>query len=211
MRVSIFGVGILVTIMVIMVDFIYMLWYFCFDLVYVILFSQLVSVIYLKGINIYGFFGGFVIGWFFRLMGGESSMGIFAVMKYFWYDKEINIQLFFFKIFCMLLSFLFIIFIFYFLKYVFEYGLIFFKYDVFMCIVNVSEEIIVFVLNKMFELIVMILIEVNGGKINLALKFFQDDLLVVEKFVVKNGKDGEKINFLLSYEGVESDIFKEFS
>lgn len=211
MRVSIFGVGILATIMAIMVDSIYMLWYLCSDLVYVILFPQLVSVIYLKGTNTYGSLGGFVIGWFFRLMGGESSMGIPAVMKYPWYDKETNTQLFPFKTFCMLLSFSSIILISYPLKYVFEHGLIPPKYDVFMCIVNVPEETIALASNKMSELTAMTPTEVNGGKINPALKFSQDDLLAVEKFAAKNGKDGEKTNFLSSYEGVESDIPKESS
>lgn len=138
-------------------------------------------------------------------------MGIPAVMKYPWYDKETNTQLFPFKTFCMLLSFSSIILISYPLKYVFEHGLIPPKYDVFMCIVNVPEETIALASNKMSELTAMTPTEVNGGKINPALKFSQDDLLAVEKFAAKNGKDGEKTNFLSSYEGVESDVPKESS
>ena len=195
MRVGIFGVGILATIMAIMVDSIYMLWYLCSDLVYVILFPQLVSVVYLKGTNTYGSLGGFLIGWFFRLMGGEKSMNIPAVIKYPWYDEASSTQLFPFKTLCMLLSFSSIILISYPLKYLFEHGLIHPKYDVFMCIVNIPEESIALASNKMSELTAMTPTEVNG-KINPALKFSQDDLLAVEKFAAKEEKDGEKTQFL---------------
>ncbi|XP_022319213.2 high-affinity choline transporter 1-like [Crassostrea virginica] len=197
MRVGIFGVGILATIMAIMVDSIYMLWYLCSDLVYVILFPQLVSVVYLKGTNTYGSLGGFIIGWFFRLMGGEKSMNIPAVIKYPWYDEASSTQLFPFKTLCMLLSFSSIILISYPLKYLFEDGLIHPKYDVFMCIVNIPEESIALASNKMSELTAMTPTEVNG-KINPALKFSQDDLLAVEKFAAKEEKDGEKTQFLSS-------------
>lgn len=79
-----------------------------------------------------------------------------------------------------------------------------------MCIVNVPEETIALASNKMSELTAMTPTEVNG-KINPALKFSQDDLLAVEKYAAKDGKDGEKTNFLSSYEGVESDVPKESS
>jgi high affinity choline transporter 7 len=50
MRVAIFGTGALATAMGIMVESIYGLWYLCADLVYVILFPQLFSVVYLEGL-----------------------------------------------------------------------------------------------------------------------------------------------------------------
>ncbi|XP_048759125.1 high-affinity choline transporter 1-like [Ostrea edulis] len=192
MRVSIFGVGILATIMAILVDSIYMLWYLCSDLVYVILFPQLVSVVYLKGTNTYGSLGGFIVGWFFRLMGGETSMNISAVIKYPWYNEATGEQLFPYKTLCMLLSFASIVLISYPLKYVFEKGLIPPKYDVFMCIVNVPEETIALAFNKMSDLNAVTPTEVNG-KINPALKFSQDDLLVAEQY---EKKDTEHSQFL---------------
>ncbi|XP_061181009.1 high-affinity choline transporter 1-like isoform X1 [Saccostrea echinata] len=196
MRVGIFGVGILATIMAIMVDSIYMLWYLCSDLVYVILFPQLVSVVYLKGTNTYGSLGGFIIGWFFRLMGGESSMKIPAVIKYPWYDEASGTQLFPYKTFCMLLSFASIILISYPAKYMFERGMIPPKYDVFMCIVNFPEESIALASSKMSELTAVTPTEVNG-KINPALKFSQDDLLAVEKqYGRKENGDTEHAKFL---------------
>lgn len=192
MRVSIFGVGILATIMAILVDSIYMLWYLCSDLVYVILFPQLVSVVYLKGTNTYGSLGGFIVGWFFRLMGGETSMNISAVIKYPWYNEATGEQLFPYKTLCMLLSFASIVLISYPLKYVFEKGMIPPKYDVFMCIVNVPEETIALAFNKMSDLNALTPTEVNG-KINPALKFSQDDLLVAEQY---EKKDTEHSQFL---------------
>lgn len=54
MRVSIIAVGILATIMALTIQSIYGLWYLCADLVYVILFPQLLCVVYFKRSNIYG-------------------------------------------------------------------------------------------------------------------------------------------------------------
>ena len=64
MRAGIFGVGILATIMGITITTIYGLWYLCADLVYVILFPQLVSVIYIGYTNTYGSLAGYLVGKF---------------------------------------------------------------------------------------------------------------------------------------------------
>ena len=66
MRVGIFGVGILATVMGITIETIYGLWYLCADLVYVILFPQLVSVVYIDDTNTYGSLAGYTIGMIFR-------------------------------------------------------------------------------------------------------------------------------------------------
>ena len=82
MRIGIFGVGVLAMVMGIMIDSIYELWYLCGDLVYVILFPQLVSVIYLSWTNTYGSLAGYVIGLLFRLLGGENAVRLSATIHY---------------------------------------------------------------------------------------------------------------------------------
>ena len=67
MRAGIFGVGILATIMGITITTIYGLWYLCADLVYVILFPQLVSVIYIGYTNTYGSLAGYLVGKFLHI------------------------------------------------------------------------------------------------------------------------------------------------
>jgi len=82
MRIGIFGVGVLAMVMGIMIDSIYELWYLCGDLVYVILFPQLVSVIYLSWTNTYGSLAGYIIGLLFRLLGGENAVRLSATIHY---------------------------------------------------------------------------------------------------------------------------------
>jgi len=82
MRLGIFGVGVLAMIMGIMIDSIYELWFLCGDLVYVILFPQLVSVIYLSWTNTYGSLAGYVVGLLFRLLGGENAVRLSATIHY---------------------------------------------------------------------------------------------------------------------------------
>ncbi len=72
MRVAIIFVAAAATVMAIVVDSIYGLWFLCSDLVYVVLFPQLVLVVYTSFTNTYGVWAGFVLGLFFRLTGGEN-------------------------------------------------------------------------------------------------------------------------------------------
>jgi len=90
MRIGIFGVGVLAMVMGIMIDSIYELWYLCGDLVYVILFPQLVSVIYLSWTNTYGSLAGYVIGLMFRLLGGEPAVHLTATIHYPFYEPPKN-------------------------------------------------------------------------------------------------------------------------
>jgi len=82
MRFGIFGVGVMAMIMGIMIDSIYELWFLCGDLVYVILFPQLVSVIYLNWTNTYGSLAGYTVGLLFRLLGGENAVRLSATIHY---------------------------------------------------------------------------------------------------------------------------------
>ncbi|ESO00945.1 hypothetical protein HELRODRAFT_82550 [Helobdella robusta] len=143
MRVGIFGVGIMAMVMGILIKSIYELWYLCGDLVYVILFPQLVSVIYLKGSNTYGSLAGFVVGVTMRLLGGENAFRLKAIIHYPDYDEENNVQYFPFKTLTMLISFGLIVIISYPLKILFERRILPKSWDVFQCIVNIPDEMIV--------------------------------------------------------------------
>ncbi|KAL3242069.1 hypothetical protein MRX96_047819 [Rhipicephalus microplus] len=95
MRVSIVLVGALATFMALTAESIYGLWYLSSDLVYVILFPQLVCVVYLKErVNTYGSFAAYVVGCVLRAGGGESILKIPPFIKYPFYDYENNQQLF---------------------------------------------------------------------------------------------------------------------
>ncbi|XP_074648202.1 high-affinity choline transporter 1-like [Tubulanus polymorphus] len=176
MRAAIFGVGALATVMGITIQSIYGLWALCADLVYVILFPQLVTVIYLKGCNTYGSLAGYIIGLFFRLGGGEPLISLPPFILYPFYN-ETDGQLFPFRTLSMIFSFLTIIGVSYPLKYVFENGKLPRRYDVFRCIVNIPEETIA-LKDTCGEMISM---SAKGkspnGEINPALKFSKEDLL----------------------------------
>ena len=59
MRFAIIMVGGLATVMALTIQSIYGLWYLCADLVYVILFPQLLCVVYFKRSNTYGCLAGY--------------------------------------------------------------------------------------------------------------------------------------------------------
>ncbi|XP_064618217.1 high-affinity choline transporter 1-like [Liolophura sinensis] len=139
MRVAIFGVGLMATLMAIFVDSIYGLWYLCSDLVYVILFPQLISVVYLKDTNTYGSLAGYLVGLFFRLAGGEPMLRLPPLIKYPLYTDEYG-QQFPFKTFSMLLNFASILIFSYGSKFLFENGYLQKRHDVFKCVVNIEEE-----------------------------------------------------------------------
>ena len=185
MRIAIFGTGALATAMGIMVESIYGLWFLCADLVYVVLFPQLVSVIYIKGTNTYGSLAGYIVGLLLRILGGEAIIGLPPVINYFGMLSANNVQLFPFKSFCMLMTFVTIIIVSFPIKVLFEREILPKHLDVFQCVVNISEESIA---------LRETLYEMNGdtgshskreavaamhSKINPALKFSKEDLLSV--------------------------------
>ena len=143
MKAAIFGVGIMAMIMGITITSIYELWFLCGDMVYVILFPQLVSVIYLKGSNTYGSLAGFTFGVTMRLLGGENAFKLKAVLHYPGYEEKTNLQYFPYKSLTMILSFIVIVLVSYPLKYLFEKKIFPKNWDVFQCIVNIPDEMIV--------------------------------------------------------------------
>lgn len=106
MRLSIILVGVLATYMALTAKSVYGLWYLSSDLVYVILFPQLVSVVHLKRYsNTYGSLAGYIVGITCRTVGGEPTLGIPVILKYPFYS-ETRGQLFPFRTFSMIASFI---------------------------------------------------------------------------------------------------------
>lgn len=102
-RISMLGVGALAAVGALTVNSIYELFYMCSDLMYVVLFPQLLCVIYVPIVNTYGSITGFVAGLFFRVAGGELSLGLPPLITYPWYN-HIEGQLFPFKTMSMLIT-----------------------------------------------------------------------------------------------------------
>ena len=110
LRVAVIFVGGAAVAMAILVNSVYGLWYLCSDLVYAILFPQLVCVIYLPTkTNTYGSLVGFLVGIFFRLSGGEPLLSLPPLIVYPWYDPLSGYQRFPFKTMTMLISLIVII------------------------------------------------------------------------------------------------------
>ena len=74
--------GAVSVIIAIKVNTIYGLLVLSSDLVYVILFPQLVAIFYLPFANSYGSLCGIIMGLFFRIAGGEPLLGIPGVICY---------------------------------------------------------------------------------------------------------------------------------
>ena len=61
----------------------------CSDLVYVILFPQLLIVVHFKEwVNTYGSLAAYIVGMFFRLAGGEALIGLPALIEYPGYERR---------------------------------------------------------------------------------------------------------------------------
>lgn len=88
LRVAILVVGVLSTGIAILARSVYGLYVMCSDLMYVILFPQFTCVLFLPGTNSYGGLAGFVISLLLRLFGGESLIGLPAVLKFPLYSEQ---------------------------------------------------------------------------------------------------------------------------
>jgi high affinity choline transporter 7 len=180
MRGAIFGVGVLATAMGITIESIYGLWFLCADLVYVILFPQLVSVVYIKWSNTYGSLSGYLVGLTLRLLGGEPLILLPATIWYPGYNPVTEVQLFPFKTLTMLISFGTICAVSYSLHVAFTTERFPRHWDVFQCIVNIPEEIIA--LKESSDGGEMTAINTKNslslnGQINPALKLTKEDLM----------------------------------
>ncbi|VVC91096.1 unnamed protein product [Leptidea sinapis] len=133
MRVSILVVGVLSTIMALTIPSIYGLWSMCSDLVYVILFPQLLMVVHFKNYcNTYGSLAAYMVALLVRLTGGEKLLGLPALVHYPGWDAENEVQLFPFRTLAMTLSLFTLAFI---------SWLSVPESDYFNCVVNIPEDI----------------------------------------------------------------------
>jgi len=81
-RFTIVVVGALATLIGLTVESIYGLSYLCSDIIYVVLFPELLCVLYFGYANTYGAMFGFILGFLLRLLGGEPLINMPAVIKY---------------------------------------------------------------------------------------------------------------------------------
>ncbi len=83
-RGSVLVIGAAATCLALSVQSVYVLWYLCADLVYVILFPQLVMVLFYSGANRSGAVAGAAVGLVLRLGGGEPLVNLPAFIPYPW-------------------------------------------------------------------------------------------------------------------------------
>ncbi|KPP64036.1 high-affinity choline transporter 1-like [Scleropages formosus] len=141
MRITIFVFGALATAMALLSGTVYGLWYLSSDLVYVIIFPQLLSVLFVKGTNTYGSVAGYIFGLVLRIGGGEPYLKLPPFIYYpGWHQQEkvhhltneveyVIMQRFPFKTVSMIASFLGNVMFSYLAKYLFESGTLSPKYD----------------------------------------------------------------------------------
>ncbi|XP_077445234.1 high-affinity choline transporter 1-like [Stigmatopora argus] len=141
MRITIFVFGGLATLMALVTGTVYGLWYLSSDLVYVIIFPQLLSVLFVKGTNTYGSVAAYFFGMVLRIGGGEPYLQLPPFIYYPGWTieqrkhhitgdlEDVVIQKFPFKTVSMLASFLGNVAFSYLAKYLFESGKLSHKYD----------------------------------------------------------------------------------
>ena len=87
-RVGIFVVGALATLVGLTVESIYALFHLCSDLVFCILFPQLVGAVYIPSVNTYGSIAAYLVGLFMRITGGEELINFPPLIKYPGYKND---------------------------------------------------------------------------------------------------------------------------
>ncbi|KAL1517122.1 hypothetical protein ABEB36_000930 [Hypothenemus hampei] len=142
MRVAILVVGFLATVMALTIPSIYGLWSMCSDLVYVILFPQLLMVVHFKDhCNTYGSLAAYIIAFLVRISGGEPLMSLPALIHFPGYDEENQLQKFPFRTMAMLMSLVTLVGVSWGTKFVFKTGRLAPGYDFFKCVVNIPEDV----------------------------------------------------------------------
>lgn len=140
MRVGIFLVTLLATIMGITIKSVYGLWFLCSDLVYVVLFPQLCCVVYMKNTNTYGSMAAYWIGILLRLSAGEALFGLEPLIHFPMFEN--GEQKFPFRTLSMLTSFFLIITVSLLTKFLFENEYLSKKWDIFQCVTNIPTDTI---------------------------------------------------------------------
>ncbi|XP_015921012.2 high-affinity choline transporter 1 [Parasteatoda tepidariorum] len=184
MKGAILFVGFMATAMALTVKSIYGLWYLSSDLVYVMLFPQLVCVVHFKKFcNTYGSLCAYIIGFLLRALGGEKIVGLPALIKYPYFLEETGEQLFPFRTLSMLISLSTLLAVSRSTKWLFENGHIPPALDIFHCVVNIPDDILkvqephegeMSVLNAQIAMVKTYQSEMNG-RINPALNLSSDE------------------------------------
>lgn len=130
-RISVLFVGFFATLTAIVEDSVYKLFYLCADLVYTILFPQLLLVLYYPDVNCYGVAVGYLLALVLRLGGGEDFIHLDAFIHYPYFDHEKNKQLFPYKTLAMLCNLLATVVVSGHSTYLFEKGILGSKFDIF--------------------------------------------------------------------------------
>ncbi|CAB3406317.1 unnamed protein product [Caenorhabditis bovis] len=138
MRIAIIFVGIMATIMALTIQSIYGLWYLCADLVYVILFPQLVCVVYFPKSNTYGSLAGYAVGLFLRLIGGEPLLSFPPLVHYPMFTD--GVQYFPFRTTAMLSSMATIYIVSIHAEKLFKSGRLSPEWDLLGCVVNIPSD-----------------------------------------------------------------------
>jgi len=128
-RIGIIGVGAVATTMALTIQSIYYLFVLCSDLVFVLLFPQLVSALYIPFSNLYGSSLGFIVGLFFRLGGGEQLIKLKPIIIFPMYQEDQLKQLFPYRTLSMVLSWITLVAVSYLTKVIFERNILSKKYD----------------------------------------------------------------------------------
>ena len=128
-RGGIIVVGALATLVGLTVKSIYALFHLCSDLVFVILFPQLVGAVHIPFVNTYGSICAYVIGIILRVSGGEDLIGLKPWVKYPMYDYAKDKQYFPFRSLAMVISFIILVSVSYLANYLFDNGILDLKYD----------------------------------------------------------------------------------
>lgn len=92
--------------------------------------------------NTYGSLAAYIVGFVVRLSGGESIIGLPALIHFPGYDEETKRQLFPFRTMAMLLSLITLWGVSEYTKFVFETGRLAPQYDYFRCVVNIPDDAI---------------------------------------------------------------------
>ncbi|XP_076799546.1 high-affinity choline transporter 1-like [Clavelina lepadiformis] len=129
-RVAMVIVGVIATVLAIKINSIYALWYLCSDLIYTILFPQLLCVMYFDP-NTYGSIIAFVVAAILRIGGGETLINFDPFIPY--PGNSPTSLNFPFKTFSMLVSLILLLTVSYFVRALFTGGFLDPRYDILKC------------------------------------------------------------------------------
>ncbi|XP_072898018.1 high affinity choline transporter 1-like [Hemitrygon akajei] len=141
MRTAVVLFGALATVLAILTNSIYGLWFLSSEFVYAILFPQLVCVLFIPSTNTYGSAAGYLIGLTLRLLAGEPFLQIPPIIQYpgISFKNGTFEQRFPFKTFTMLLSLLSTVVFSYLASFVFKRKILPVRFDVFKITEKVRE------------------------------------------------------------------------